>query len=507
MLTKVYSATVVGIGAEIVEVEVDILPGLPVVIVVGLPDVAVKEARERVRSALKHSSSVFPLSRVAINLAPADVPKIGTQFDLPIAVSILINSGQLAWRGDKTLFLGELALDGGVRPVTGVLPIVLFAKDKGFDTIIVPQENAQEAALVSGVKIIPIASLSQIVSHLQGVAIIPPQPNLDIASLAEHHEAGVDLKDVRGQEQAKRALEIAASGGHNLLMSGPPGSGKTMLARVFATILPRLSAEEILEVTKVHSVAGTLSGKGPLALTRPFRAPHHTASAVSLVGGGSVPRPGEISLAHRGVLFLDEFPEFGTAVLESLRQPLEDGVITVSRAAGSVTFPARFTLIAAQNPCPCGYYNDPVKACVCAPGQVLRYAKKISGPLLDRIDLHVEVPRVTYDKISQDGDAESSEKVRERVERARDRQRQRFTSANIPLQANAEMGVREVRRFCVLDAVGQELLRTALNSLHLSARSYYRVLKVARTIADLAAADQITVGHLAEALQYRPKEE
>jgi magnesium chelatase family protein len=507
MLKKIYSATVVGIDAEIVEVEVDVLQGLPTVIVVGLPDTAVKESRERVKSAIKNSNAVFPGTRVAINLAPADLPKNGSCFDLPIALSVLVNSGQLNFDPENLLFLGELALDGAVRPVPGVLPVALSAKKRGFSTIFVPKANAAEAALVSGIAVIPVNSLTETVAHLQGMQIIAPHPALDIHSLTAHHSSPVDMRDIKGQEHAKRALEIAAAGSHNVLMTGPPGSGKTLLARTFASILPRLSEEEILEVTKIHSVAGMLSGGSSLVTARPFRSPHHTASAVSLVGGGSVPRPGEISMAHRGVLFLDELPEFNRSVLESLRQPLEDGIVTISRAVGAMTFPARFTLVAAQNPCPCGYYNDPVKHCTCSPGSVARYNKKISGPLLDRIDLHVEVPRITYEKITGGQEPENSEQIRERVEAARVRQRERFEKEGLKIQTNAELGPKEIKKFCVLDETSQNLLKTALSSMHLSVRSYFRVLKLARTIADLFGEENIKSSHVSEALMYRPRED
>ncbi|PIR96870.1 MAG: magnesium chelatase [Candidatus Doudnabacteria bacterium CG10_big_fil_rev_8_21_14_0_10_41_10] len=507
MLTKIYSAAVVGIEAEIIEVEVDILSGLPNVIVVGLPDTAVKEAKERVRSAITNSDAVFPMTRVAINLAPADLPKVGSVFDLPIAISILVNSGQLMFEASDKVFLGELALDGKVRAVSGVLPIALSAKKKGFREIFVPRENLSEATLVKGLKVIGVGSLKELISHLQNIKPITPHPEKDIASLMTISSATVDMKDIKGQEHTKRALEIAASGGHNLAMTGPPGSGKTLLAKAFAGILPRLNEEEVLETTKIYSVSGLLSIKKPLVTSRPFRSPHHTASAVSLVGGGSTPKPGEISMAHRGVLFLDELPEFNKSVLESLRQPLEDGVVTISRAQGTLTFPARFTLVAAQNPCPCGYYNDPEKNCICSPGQILKYNKKVSGPLLDRIDLHTEVPRISYEKISSTEESESSEKIRARVERSRVRQRQRFSQNNTDLQTNSEMGTNELKKFCVIDKPGQELLKTALTSMHMSARSYYRVLKVARTIADLSDSEDILQKHVSEALQYRPREE
>lgn len=504
---KIYSATVVGINAETVEVEVDILSGLPNVVVVGLPDTAVKEAKERVRSAINNSNAIFPMTRVAINLAPADLPKVGSVFDLPIAISILVNSGQLIFPTHKSMFLGELALDGTVRPVPGVLPAALLAKERGFQEIFVPQKNASEAALVRELTVIGVSSLVDAISHLQKVKIIAPHPPKNFSEIVSKCVSEVDMKDIKGQEHAKRALEIAAAGGHNVLMTGPPGSGKTLLAKTFAGILPMLSEEEILETTKIYSVSGQLTNSSSIVTSRPFRSPHHTASAVSLVGGGSNPRPGEISMAHRGVLFLDELPEFSKSVLESMRQPLEDGVVTVSRAVGSITFPARFTLIAAQNPCPCGYYNDPEKNCICSPGQILKYNKKVSGPLLDRIDLHTEVPRVTYEKISSTDQTESSKNIQARVERSRALQRKRFLQNQIKLQTNSEMGVNEIKRFCAVGKASQELLKNAIASMHMSARSYYRVLKVARTIADLEQADLINENHIGEALQYRPKEE
>lgn len=504
MTHKVYSGTVVGLSAALVEVEVDVSGGLPAIVIVGLPDTAVQEAKVRVKSAIKNSNSAFPRSRVSINLAPADVPKNGTHFDLPIAVSILLNSQQIIFDPKDKLILGELALDGSIRPITGVLPIALMAREAGFKRLIIPKDNSKEACLVSDIEIIPVESLIQLVGFLQGLIKILPLEPMDWSRLLKSPEVIFDMKLVKGQEAAKRALEIAAAGGHNLLLSGPPGTGKTLLARAMPSILPKLTVGEVLEITKIYSVAGLLNLDKNLVTTRPFRSPHHTISGVALVGGGSSPKPGEISLSHRGVLFLDEFPEFSRTALENLRQPLEDGVVTVARASGTVTFPAKFTLIAAQNPCPCGYFSDPTKSCICTPSQIMKYQKKISGPLLDRIDLHVEVGRVEYEKLASDSVGESSELVQERAQSARDIQTQRFKNFS-GIRTNSEMGIKEIKEFCRLGSAEQEFMKAAVVKMYLSARSYHRMLKLARTIADLEKTDILTISHLAEALQYRPK--
>lgn len=500
MLKKVYSAAILGLSAELIEVETDISSGLPATVIVGLPDAAIREARERVRSALKHTGMQFPKSRVAINLAPADLPKIGTLYDLPIAVSVLLNSQQVDFESRKKLFVGELALDGTLRPVPGILVIAEVAKALGFETIFLPEENAYEASFIDGLKVVAVPTLHRLIQMLSGFSPYQYFVRRDEEEVAVP-QSPWDFCLIRGQELAKRALEIAAAGGHNVLMSGPPGSGKTLLARGLATILPKLTSKEALEVTKIYSIAGLLPGKLGLLRERPFRSPHHTASGVALVGGGSEPRPGEITLAHRGVLFLDEFPEFHHDVLESLRQPLEDGIINVSRAVRSVSFPAKFILVAAQNPCPCGWSGDPEKTCVCSPTQFLRYQKKISGPLLDRIDLHVEVPRLSFEKIEEERKLEDSASVRSRVGAAREKQLARFG------KTNSEMGISEIKTYCHPDQAGLLLLRNAVASQHLSARAYHRVLKLARTIADLADEDNIGSSQIAEALIFRPKSE
>jgi magnesium chelatase family protein len=504
MLAKVTSCALVGLDGAIVEVEVDTSRGLPSLTIVGLPDTAVQESRERVRSAIKNSGLIYPNKRLTVNLAPADLRKEGPAYDLPIAVGILLASEQI-WpnRVENAIFVGELSLDGGVRHTNGILPMAALAKERGFHTIFVPAVDAPEAALIQGLEVIPVTDLSSLVAHLQGLCSIEPyRYNLDL-SASESPPYAVDFSHIKGQEHVKRALEVAAAGNHNVLMTGPPGAGKTLLARSMPSILPQMTAEECLEVTKIYSVAGLLPPETPLIRHRPFRAPHHTISHAGLVGGGRWPRPGEISLAHRGVLFLDELPEFGMRTLEVLRQPLEDRIVTISRAQGTLSFPANFILIAAMNPCPCGYFGDPVKECTCSLPMVSRYQKRISGPLLDRIDIHIEVPRVEYEKLTDDRLGEGSEDIRARVERAREVQQRRFEGT--ALRCNADMGPAEVREYCRVDQAGRSLLKAAMQQLSMSARAFHRVLKLARTIADLAGSERIETSHLAEAIQYRPR--
>jgi magnesium chelatase family protein len=494
----------------IVEVEVDTGDGLPGMIIVGLPDTAVQESRERVQSAIKNAGLRYPRKKLTVNLAPAVVRKEGAGYDLPIALGVLIANGQIPQQSvDGALVIGELSLDGSVRHVRGVLPMAALAREKGFRRIFTPAVDAAEAALIPGLEVIPASSLAELYEHLVGENPIPPQPTIHPEDLPL--QVQTDFSEVKGQEHVKRALEVAAAGGHNVLMAGAPGAGKTLLARALPGILPRMDIDEALDVTRVYSVADQLPPDTPLIRNRPFRAPHHTVSFAGLVGGGSIPRPGEISLAHRGVLFLDELPEFNPRVLEVLRQPLEDKIVTISRAHGTITFPASFQLVGAMNPCPCGYLNDPVRACTCSSSTITKYQKRISGPLLDRIDIHIEVPRVEYEKLSDRRAAEPSEAIRARVEAARQRQRERFARAArpedgcLPSFCNADMRPAEIRQFCVLDGPGQALMRTAMAQLQLTARAYHRVLKLARTIADLAGVEQIGPQHLAEALQYRPR--
>ncbi len=506
MLAKVNSSAVLGLDAVSIEVEVDIASqGLPSFTIVGLPDKAVEEAKERVRSAIKNSGADFPAKRITVNLAPADLQKEGPSYDLPIALGILLASEQLKVDVSNSLFIGELSLDGALRHVNGVLPQVLFAQKQKIKKIFLPLVNAKEAALIKNTKIYGIPSLHSLFQHLTSQKTIVEEIPLPINKfLSQKQDYDFDFADIKGQEQAKRAMEIGASGGHNMLLKGPPGSGKTLTARTLPSILPHFTFEEALEVTKIYSITGLLE-KDTIITKRPFRAPHHTTSHIGLVGGGTHPKPGEVSLAHRGVLFLDEFPEFPRQVLEMLRQPMEDGYVTISRAKGRLTFPTKFMLVAAQNPCPCGFFGDAKHTCVCLPSQILRYKKKVSGPILDRIDIHLDVPAVKVEKLtSQDGkNAESSKVVRKRVQKARNIQLKRFRT--IGITTNSEMTNRQLKELCPLSSECLVLLRSAITKLNLSARSYHRIIKLARTIGDLEEAKNIQVHHIAEALQYRPR--
>lgn len=502
MPTKLYTATLIGLDCKIVEVEVDYRKGNSYFSIVGLADKSIQEAKDRIPPAIRNSGFSFVPMQIIINLAPAELSKSGSSYDLPIAIGYLLASNQLNFESANKLFIGELSLDGSLRAVSGILPIVDSVKNLGFTDIFLPEDNASEASLVEGINIYPAKNLTQVVQHLSGTNKIQKYKN-DLSKNLIKHEYSYDFSMVKGQIHAKRALEIAATGSHNILMSGVPGSGKTLLSKCFRTILPDMTIEESLEVTRIYSVAGLTSKDLPLITQRPFRSPHHTSSQVALVGGGGIPKPGEISLAHRGVLFLDEFPEFSSQSLEALRQPLEDKIVTISRAQGTITYPANFVLVAAMNPCKCGFKGDPIKQCSCTPSEIIRYQKKLSGPILDRIDILVNVPKVDTSSLLDKFPIVSSEQIKQKVQNSRNFQLNRFKELKLKIFSNSDMNQNLVEKFVVLDESSKKIIKTAVDRLNMSARSYYRILKVSRTIADLDLSEKVSEKHIVEALSYR----